>query len=111
MTMIANEIELEPLDAVQLEGRPLLASALPFLGAVKVRVSVRVGSAEVSVAELLKVEGGTVLPLDRLVDQPLDVLVDEHVVARGMLVAVGEHFGVRITEAPISTSTRAAQKQ
>jgi flagellar motor switch protein FliN/FliY len=99
MTTTANEIELEPLTATQLDGKPLLASAIPFLESVKVRMAVRVGRAEISVAELLKLQQGSVLTLDRLVEQPLDVLVDEHVVARGMLVAVGEHFGVRITEA------------
>lgn len=98
MTQIANEIELEPLNEVQL-GDPLLrGSALPFLAAVKVRVAVRVGAATIGLAELLEMKQGSVLALDRPVDHPLDVLVDEHVVARGMLVAVGEHFGVRITE-------------
>ena len=99
MTTIANEIELEPLPTVESNGRPLVASALPFLGAVKVRLAVRVGGAEITVAELLELKQGGVLALDRLVEQPLDVLVDEHVVARGMLVAVGDQFGVRITEA------------
>jgi flagellar motor switch protein FliN/FliY len=99
MSMFATEIELEPLVEPQ-SNKPLLAAAgtLPFLGAVKVRVAVRVGGAHTSVGELLELKQGAVLPLDRLVDEPLDVLVDEHVVARGMLVAVGEHFGVRITE-------------
>ena len=104
MTTIANEIELEPLPALELNGKPLLASALPFLGSVKVRLAVRVGGAEISVAGLLELQQGAVLALDRLVEQPLDVLVDEHVVARGMLVAVGDHFGVRITEAATLTA-------
>ncbi len=99
MTTIANEIELEPLTAAASDGQPLLGPAPRFLGSVKVQVSVRVGSAEVSVARLLEMAQGALLPLDRLVDEPLDVLVDGHVVARGTLVAVGEHFGVRITEA------------
>ena len=98
MTTITNEIELEPLSATQLNGKPLLDSAWPFLGSVKVHVSVRVGGTETSVAELLDMKQGAVLALDRLVEEPLDVLVDGHVVARGMLVAVGENFGVRITE-------------
>jgi flagellar motor switch protein FliN/FliY len=98
MTTIAHEIELEPLSEDTLNGRLVLDSALPFLGSVKVRVSVRVGGAQTTVAELLELKQGAVLALDRLVDEPLDVLVDEHVVARGMLVAVGENFGVRITQ-------------
>jgi len=63
-----------------------------------------VGEVETSVSELLQLKQGSVLALDRLVDEPLDVLVDQHVVARGVLVAVGEHFGVRITEAAIAAA-------
>ena len=94
-----HEIELEPLSD-RIPGKPVLSSAWPFLGSVKVQVYVRLGEAEASVAELMEMKEGTVLPLDRLVEEPLDVLVDGHVVARGVLVAVGEHFGMRITETP-----------
>ncbi len=103
MTTITNEIELEPLSELALEGKPALRSVLPFLGSVKVRVAVRVGGAEITVAELLKVEQGAVIALDRLIDEPLDVVVDGQIVARGTLVAVGEHFGVRITETAIAS--------
>lgn len=102
-TTTANEIELEPLAEVKTDGTPILSSALPFLGSVKVRVSVRIGGAEITVADLLKMTHGSVLSLDRTVEQPLDVLVDDLVVARGMLVAVDEHFGVRITQTAIAT--------
>lgn len=101
MTTIANEIELEPLAQSNTDSGPLLDSALPFLGSVKVRVSLRIGGATISVAELLALTQGSVIALDRLVDEPLDVLVDEHVIARGTLVAVGENFGVRLTETAI----------
>jgi flagellar motor switch protein FliN len=109
LTVIATEIELEPLEDGELADHPPLAtSPWPFLGAVKVKVSVRVGGAEISVARLLELRAGAVLELDRLVEEPLDVLVDEHVVARGVLVAVGDNFGVRITEAA-TTATRMAK--
>jgi flagellar motor switch protein FliN len=104
MTTIAREIELEPPAEATFEGPPLPGSRWPFLGSVKVQVSVRVGGTEASVAELVEMKQGAVLALDRLVDEPLDVLVDGHVVARGMLVAVGEHFGVRITETATLTA-------
>lgn len=99
MSLVATEIELETLAETH-SNRSLLPAPgnWPFLGSVKVRVVVRVGAAHTSVGELLELKQGAVLPLDRLVDEPLDVLIDDHVVARGLLVAVGEHFGVRITE-------------
>jgi flagellar motor switch protein FliN len=109
--MIANEVELESLSEMKPNGKATLGSLAPFLASVKVQVAVRVGCAEISVGELLKLQQGEVLLLDRLVEQPLDVLVDGHVVARGSLVAVEEHFGVRITQSAqfdLPPSTRLA---
>jgi flagellar motor switch protein FliN len=103
MTKIAHEIELEPLSDDVSKGQAVLGAALPFLGSVKIRLAVRIGTTHISVAELLKMQQGGVLPLDQLVDEPLDVLVDDLVVARGALVAVGDHFGVRITQTAIAT--------
>jgi flagellar motor switch protein FliN len=100
----AVEIELEPLSDTAIGGRPLVATVLPLLGSVKVKLSVRVGAAETSVSDLLQLKQGGVLTLDRMVDQPLDVVIDGHVVARGVLVAVGEHFGVRITQTAFTAS-------
>lgn len=100
VTVIANEIELSPLSATSGSGTPLLPAQLPFLGAVKVRVVAQIGSTEISLGELMDMKQGGVLALDRLVDQPIDVMVDGHVVARGSLVAVGDHFGVRLSQTP-----------
>jgi flagellar motor switch protein FliN len=102
LTILAHEIELESPVEPGSQVRPLLGARWPFLGSVKIQVSVRVGGAEASVGELAELKQGAVLTLDRLVDEPLDVLVDGHVVARGMLVAVGEYFGVRITETALA---------
>jgi flagellar motor switch protein FliN/FliY len=87
--------------------RPLAAIAnadnlVHALRNVKVNVTVCIGSAELTVGELLGARAQQVLPLDRHVDQPVDVLVEGQVVARGMLVAVEERFGVRITELPVA---------
>jgi len=101
MTTIASEIDLEPLSSDTLDGPPLLKSALPFLGKVKVDVQVCVGNTSVSVQHLLSLQNGSVIELDRLVEHPVDVVVEGHVIARGILVAVGEHFGVRVSETVI----------
>jgi flagellar motor switch protein FliN/FliY len=107
---MAKEIELEPLTEMKGNGRAVLGTLLPLLGSVKVQVSVRVGGTEISVADLAKLEEGMVLALDRDVEAPLDVLIDSHVVARGMLVAVGDQFGVRITEAATLTGAITARR-
>jgi flagellar motor switch protein FliN/FliY len=59
-----------------------------------------VGTVEMTVGELLGAKEHQVLRLDAAVDQPVDVLLEGQVVARGVLVAVDDRFGVRITELP-----------
>jgi flagellar motor switch protein FliN/FliY len=103
---IPYEIELTPLLQPETPGGPAVNAPLSFLGAVKVTIDVRAGRLESTVAELLALREGEVLTLDRAVDQPLDVLLDGHVVARGTLVAVGEHFGLRLIETPTMTVPR-----
>ncbi len=67
---------------------------------VKASLTVVVGTAEITIGELLGARRHQVLKLDRAVDAPVDILLEGHVVARGTLVAVDDHFGVRITELP-----------
>jgi len=109
MTTTVHEIELEPLAHPQPGGKPIVGSILPVLGSVKVRVAVRVGEAQTSVGDLLQMKAGAVLALDRLVDQAVDVMVHEHLIARGTLVAVGSHFGVRITEPATASNPESLQ--
>jgi flagellar motor switch protein FliN len=67
---------------------------------VKTTLSVRVGTAEITVGQLLSAKEEQVLRLDQTMDQPVEILLEGQVVARGTLVAVEDHFGVRITELP-----------
>lgn len=50
------------------------------------------------VSDVLKLGRGAIVELDRAVGAPVDVLVNERVVARGEIVAVDDRFGVRISE-------------
>ena len=97
----AHPIALDELirTAVQ-PGELVLRQPHPLL-AVKVRLSVCVGEAAMTVGQLLGARENEVLPLDRAVDQPVDLVLEGKVVARGTLVAVDDHFAVRITELPL----------
>jgi flagellar motor switch protein FliN/FliY len=97
MTMIASDIELSALSE-RPEGAPLLIARKPILSAVHAKVDVRVGTSEMSLQDLLNMKEGAVISLDRLVDEPVDIMIAGQVIARGMLVAVDEYFGVRVTE-------------
>lgn len=82
------------------EGASILSGNLDVIKNVKVRLTIRVGETTVSVGELMHMKEEHVLKLDSTVDAPVDVLLDNNVVARGQLVAVDDNFGVRITEFP-----------
>jgi flagellar motor switch protein FliN/FliY len=65
---------------------------------VPLQLTVRLGSCRISVAEVLKLGTGSIVELDRSVNQPVDLLVNDRPIARGEIVAVGESFGLRLTE-------------
>jgi flagellar motor switch protein FliN len=93
-------IELSELPAPQSLGDSILGANLDAVHSVKARLSVMVGEVTVSIGELLAAKADQVLTLDRLADEPVDILLEGQVVARGVLVAVDDNFGVQITELP-----------
>ena len=72
---------------------------------VGVTVALEVGRTRISVRELLQLTQGSILELDRLAGEPLDVLVNGVRVARGEVVVVNEKFGIRLIEV-VSPSER-----
>lgn len=80
------------------EAAPLVARDVGLIGHVNVKMSACVGQASVTVDELFNLKSGDVLPLDSQLDQPVVFHLDGKPVARGMLVAVGDNFGVHITD-------------
>ena len=73
------------------------SASLAVLSGLSLPVQVRIGSATMTVGELLRMGAGAVVTLDRRVDEPVELLIGEQVVAQGDLVAVGDEMGVRIT--------------
>lgn len=99
---LAQIIALGELDASTAAGHsPALQSGSNPLHAVRANLQVCVGEIGISVGELLAAKEGQVLVLDTHVEQPIELRIGNSVVARGQLVAVGEHFAVRITGLPV----------
>jgi flagellar motor switch protein FliN/FliY len=65
---------------------------------VPLRLIVELGSAKMSVAEILKLGTGSIVELDRAVSHPVDLLANDRPIARGEIVAIDESFALRITE-------------
>jgi flagellar motor switch protein FliN/FliY len=72
--------------------------ALGAFGGIAVRLSVEVGAVRLPLRDVLGLQPGSVHTLDRKVDQPVDVLINDRLIARGEIVAVGDRFGVKLTE-------------
>ena len=71
---------------------------LELLLDVPLDVSVELGRARVSIQDLLALGPGSVIELDKIAGEPLDILVNDRLVARGEAVVVNDKFGVRITD-------------
>ncbi|SNX67770.1 flagellar motor switch protein FliN/FliY [Cereibacter ovatus] len=71
------------------------AENLRLLENIGVRLTVEVGRTEMTIRDLLRLSEGSVVELDRLAGDPLDVLVNGTPIAKGEVVMVGERFGIR----------------
>jgi len=65
---------------------------------ISLRAVARLGQVKMPISEILKLGPGSVIEIDRLVDEPVDLLVNERLVARGEVVTIDEKFALRITE-------------
>ena len=94
------ELDASPTVTVAKPGAALIPNLNP-LQQVKVTLQVCVGAATLTVGELLNAQAQQVLVLDTGLAQPVDLLLEGQVVARGQLVAVGDQFAVRLVELPV----------
>lgn len=72
---------------------------------IPVRISMEVGNTQITIRNLLQLNQGSVIELDRLAGEPLDVLVNGTLIAHGEVVVVNEKFGIRMTDV-VSPSER-----
>ncbi|MFT5048662.1 MAG: flagellar motor switch protein FliN/FliY [Chlamydiales bacterium] len=84
---------LNELDSAE-GGEPI---GLDSLLEVPVRVTVQIGKARMTLARLIDMRPGSLVPLDREAHEPADILVNGRIVARGEVVTIDHSYGVRIT--------------
>ncbi len=90
-----------PSFTVNAEGSPELDVILD----IPVSISMEVGNTQIPIRNLLQLNQGSVIELDRLAGEPLDVLVNGTLIAHGEVVMVNDKFGIRLTDV-ISQSER-----
>ena len=91
----AAEVEFEPLQhaPADITGHPL-----ELLNDVELGVTVELGRTRMLLKEILQLAPGSVIELDRAAGGPVDLLVNNTLIARGEVVVIDEEFGIRITE-------------
>ena len=90
-----------PMQALEEEGEggPSLEDVnLDVILDIPVSISMEVGSTKISIRNLLKLNQGSVVELDRLAGEPLDVMVNGTLIAHGEVVVVNEKYGIRLTD-------------
>ena len=92
------DVSLEQLaeDSPQAKGFDAMVSA-DVLQSVPVTLSVEVGRTRLKIRDLLRLKQGSVIELERNAGEPLDLLVNNTVVAQGEVVLVNDRYGVRLT--------------
>jgi len=90
-----NEVQLQELAGLPKNGH---ANNIDLLMDVSMRVTVELGRTRMQLSQILELQHGSVVELDRLAGDPVDVFVNDVMVARGEVVVVDDKFGVRITE-------------
>ncbi len=91
----ARALKLEELEDASRSGAA--GVGLDLLGDVEVDVTVELGRRHIPLNELLKLTRGSIIELEKLVGEPLEVYVNNRLIADGEAVVIDDHFGIRIT--------------
>jgi flagellar motor switch protein FliN/FliY len=93
-----NNVELDELkdtsESISAEEYARLDSILD----IPVTISMEVGRSKINIRNLLQLNQGSVVELDRVAGEPLDVLVNGTLIAHGEVVVVNDKFGIRLTD-------------
>ncbi|WP_404822688.1 flagellar motor switch protein FliN [Pseudomonas botevensis] len=106
-TSSSNRLPMEEFGSVPKNNDPVSLDGpnLDVILDIPVSISMEVGSTDINIRNLLQLNQGSVIELDRLAGEPLDVLVNGTLIAHGEVVVVNEKFGIRLTDV-ISPSER-----
>ncbi|HWT24633.1 MAG TPA: flagellar motor switch protein FliN [Solirubrobacteraceae bacterium] len=102
--MNADAVDYVPFEATVGPGAPLgdagaaPAAALERLHDVPVELAVEIGRTRMTIGETLALGPGSIITLNRLAGEPVDLLVNGKPIARGEVVVIDEEFGLRVTE-------------
>jgi flagellar motor switch protein FliN/FliY len=91
----ANPAPVAKLDD---DSRPRKDVDLDMVMDIPVTISMEIGRTRINIRNLLQLSQGSVVELDRLAGEPMDVLVNDTLIAHGEVVVVNDKFGIRLTD-------------
>lgn len=95
----ADKVQVADLDELSDVGNETYDSGkLDTILDIPVNISMEVGRSSISIRNLLQLNQGSVVELDRVAGEPLDVLVNGTLIAHGEVVVVNDKFGIRLTD-------------
>lgn len=107
-TYAAGQQHVQPVDFASFEPAPVVEAEtrnLNMLLDIPLQVTVELGRTKRSVQDILNLSSGSIIELDKLAGEPVDILVNNKLIAKGEVVVIDENFGVRVTDI-ISQSDR-----
>ena len=97
---VTTEVKPAPLEELR-DDAPISAEErrkLDTILDIPVTIAMEVGRSQISIRNLLQLNQGSVVELDRVAGEPLDVLVNGTLIAHGEVVVVNDKFGIRLTD-------------
>jgi flagellar motor switch protein FliN/FliY len=86
----------KPVQPIKNSGPPV--QSLDFILDIPLKVTVELGRSKMEIRDVIQLTQGSVIELSKFVGEPLEVLVNDKLVARGEVVVVNEKFGIRVTD-------------
>lgn len=100
-----QDVQQHEFEDLKDEHRESVQRDIEFLLDIPVEITVQLGNTKMLIKELLQLGQGSVVELEKLAGEPMEILANNRLVARGEVVVVNEKFGVRLTDI-ISPSER-----
>ena len=93
-----KDVQQHEFNDLKGEDKQTVSRDIEFLLDIPVEITVQLGMTGMLIKELLQLGQGSVIELDKLAGEPMEILANNRLVARGEVVVVNEKFGVRLTD-------------
>ncbi|MDA3860682.1 MAG: flagellar motor switch protein FliN [Melioribacteraceae bacterium] len=94
--VLTNLADFDDLDETQF-GADVVSESFEFLQDLEMNVYIELGRTKMPIKDVLELERGYVIELNKLASEPVDIFVNNKKIAEGEVVVVDKHFGIRIT--------------